>query len=182
MQYLSLAVAILALTACSPLAIKGRASSAVLAPIPATASFFVTVPDVPTLGDRHMADLLSTEMRSRGFVAATEQANAQLAVAFQFILGAGSTAVLSMPNYTTGGSRVYSETEYPRFLQIWLLDWPQSEANQKPVIIWQAELYSEGSGRDLSRLADSLVPQAFKLFGQDVTNRSFVMMLEPGFR
>lgn len=161
----------LAAAACSLL--SGRVSSVAITPVPVGASFFVANSEVPTVGERHMADLLGKEMRARGFVEAMEPSAADLGVNYQFNLGTGTSNLSSSPNYITGGSDVSSVTTYPRFLQVILLDKKASEAAQKPVIIWQAEIFSQGSGSNLSVLADFFVPEIFKAFGLNVTNEKF---------
>ena len=120
-------------------------------------------------------------MRARGFVDATEPSTADLSVNYQFNIGTGTANVSSSPNFVTGGSAVSSVTTYPRLLQVILLDKKASEIAQKPVIIWQAEIFSEGSDSNLSVLADSFVPEIFKSFGRNVTNERF-MKVNPGFR
>lgn len=160
----------IALAAAACASLDGRVSSVAIMPAPAGASFFVAHSEVPTLGERHMADLLGKEMRARGFVEAMEPSAADLGVNYQFNLGTGTSNVSSLPDYTNGGSYVSLETTYTRFLQVILLDKKASEAAQKPVIIWQAEIFSKGSGSNLSVLADSFVPEIFKAFGRNVTN------------
>ena len=138
--------------------------------------------DAPTLGERHAMELIAKEMAGRGFVEVQDKSATALAIVYQLSLGPGQMSINSSPNYSTGGTRVSSQTTYPRFLQIIVVDWKASEAQQKPVILWQSEVHSQGSTTDLSVLAGYLIPQAFKKFGQSVSNEMFFEPMTPGFR
>lgn len=157
--------------------LQGRVSSAVLGEVPGGASFVMLSEGTPTLSERHLADLMAAEMRTRGFVEAPDPSVAQLAVAYFFTLGPGTVSVGTRPNSATGGRDAYSYTSYPRFLQVWLLDWKASEAKQEPVVLWQGELYSAGAGGDLSALADYFVPEVFSRFGRGSTNETFTRVI-----
>ena len=178
--YIAIAVisSIIACTlACVPF-IRGRISSATYQPHPGNATFFVVQSDKNTLTERNIQTLIEKEMEKLGFKRAVDRATADVAVLYSYSIGAGvtETAVSSSPDFVWGGQKVSSSssTEYPRYFHITIIDLAQTHDPKEPVFIWQAELYSSGSSSNISLLAETFVPELFKWYGNNVTNKRFM--------
>jgi hypothetical protein len=83
-------------------------------------------PDITSLGEAQVANVLASEMKAAGFIPAADPMHADVIAIYSMAMGEGQTNVLSMPDYVTGGHRVLSETSYPRFIQVFIVDGPKS--------------------------------------------------------
>ncbi|MCX5804321.1 MAG: DUF4136 domain-containing protein [Proteobacteria bacterium] len=169
--------------ACAPFIISGCISSATYQPHPGNATFFVVQSDKNTLTERNIQTLIEKEMEKLGFKRAVDRATADVAVLYSSSIGAGvtETVVSSSPDFVWGGQKVSSSssTEYPRYFHIAIIDLAQTHDPKEPVFIWQAELYSSGSSSNISWLAETFVPELFKWYCNNVTNKRFMTTIGP---
>lgn len=163
--------------ACAPSFISGSISAAAYQPHPADATFYVIPSDRVTLTERNIQTLIANEMEKLGFKRVADRATANLAVIYSYTIGAGTTSVSSRPDFVWGGQAVGSSTEYPRYFHIAIIDMKRTLDPKEPFFIWQAELYSSGSSLNIAWLAESFVPDLFKWYGKNVTNKSFMTPL-----
>jgi len=166
--------AILSSTACAPGIISGRISTATYQSYPTNATFFVVSSDRLTLTEKNLQNFIAREMEKLGFKRSTESNNADLAVVYSYSIGAGSTSVSSSPDFVWGGQKVESSTKYPRYFSVGIIDRGKTINSKEPVFIWQGEIYSSGSSSNIAWLAESFVPELFKWYGKDVTNKIFI--------
>lgn len=160
--------------ACAPSLILGRVSAATYQPHPGNATFFVVQSNRITLTERNIQTLIGKEMEKLGFIRVNDRRTADLAVVYSYSIGAGTTSVSSSPDFVWGGQRVESSTKYPRYFHVAIIDLSRTLNPKEPVFIWEAELYSSGSSSNIAWLAESFVPELFKWYGKNVTNKRFI--------
>ncbi len=177
--YVAIAIisVVLGTLACAPSLILGRVSAATYQPLLGKATFFVVQSDRITLTERNIQTLIANEMVKLGFKRVYDGGTADLAVVYSYSIGAGTTSVSSSPDFVWGGQKVESSTEYPRYFHIAIIDQSQTLNAKEPVFIWEAELYSSGSSSNIAWLAESFVPELFKWYGKNVTNKRFMIPL-----
>jgi hypothetical protein len=173
--YIAIAIiSALILPACAPSLISGRISTATYQPYPTPAKFFILSSDRITLTEKNIQNLIAKEMEKIGFSSAPDLGNADLAVIYSYSIGAGTTSVSSSPDFVWGGKTIESSTEYPRYFFVGIIDRAQTINPKEPVFIWQGEIYSSGSSSNISFLAESFVPELFKWYGKNITNKRFI--------
>lgn len=156
--------------------ITGRINTASYVAPPQKLVFIVVMPDPLSLTDRNIGMLIERKMFEQGCNKATSEVEANVAVLFKYGIGAGTTEVHS---YTYEGKvTVSSDTTYPRFFQVAVVDLLKSKLPEKVEIIWQGELKSKGSLDDMSRLAPYFIDALFEHYGSTVTNEKFFKRLE----
>jgi len=161
--------------ACAPSIILGRISSATYQPHPSNATFFIVQSNKVTLTERNIQILIAKEMEKLGFERAVEHATGDVAVLYSYSIGPGTTSVSSSPDFVWGGQRVESSTKYPCYFHIVIIDIKRTLVQKEPVFIWQSELYSSGESWNISWLAETFVPEMFKWYGKNVTNKIFMV-------
>jgi len=168
-----LAIIVLAVSSCA----RGRVSSIAYSGPPQGASFTVLLPDSPTLTDKNIGTLISKEMTARGFVPAADADHADLRIQYSYNISAGKHVVSSSYNQATGMTDVHSATLYPRYFEVKIFGpSPKSRGARPDHVVWQAELYSQGSRHNISWLADAFIPALFEHFDRSATNESFIKM------
>jgi hypothetical protein len=160
--------------ACAPGIISGRISTATYYPYPANATFFVVPSDRLTLTEKNLQNLIAREMEKLGFMRSTESNKADLAVVYSYSIGAGSTSVSSSPDFVWGGQKVESSTKYPRYFSVGIIDRRKTINSKEPVFVWQGEIYSSGSSSNIAWLAESFIPELFKWYGKNVSDKVFI--------
>jgi hypothetical protein len=161
-------------SACVPTIILGRVSAATYQPHPGSATFFLVQSDRFTLTEQNIQALIVKEMEKLGFKRVPDRRTADLAVVYSYSIGTGTTSVSSRPDFVWGGQRVESSTEYPRYFDVAIIDLARTLDQKEPVFVWQAELYSSGSSSNIAWLAESFVPELFKWYGKNVSNKRFM--------
>ena len=165
--------ALIGISACGGL-LLGRVSTATYQSYPTNATFSVVTSDRITLTEKNIQNLIVKEMEKIGFRHTTNVADADLAVVYSYSVGAGTTSVSSSPDFVWGGQKVQSSTEYPRYFFVGIIDRAKTVNPKNPVFIWQGEIYSSGSSSNIAWLAESFVPELFKWYGKNVTNKRFI--------
>ena len=84
--------------------------------------------------------------------------------------------VHSDPDFVVGGHQTY--TTYPRHFMIAVVDLQKSKMPEKTEIIWQGELYSAGTSRNISVLAPYFIEVLFESYGTTVSNKIFSKQIE----
>ena len=155
----------------------GRIDAARYETIPAGASFYVVRPDSVSLQERRIADLITSQMVSRGLRPADKPEDADVAVIYEYSVGQGRTRVYSRtdPDFIFGGTEttVRSTTTYPRKFAVALADVQASKGKSDIVLLWQAEVRSQGLSQDIARLAPYFIEEIFKRYGRAAENESF---------
>lgn len=157
---------------CAPIAVIGHVNSASYEPLPGNASFTVIGSRIPSLTEKQVQDLITTEMVSLGFKRATDPEQADVAVVYDVSVGQGRA--FSSPDFVWGGQAV--STYFPRQVRVSLIDVKQSREKKQAVIGWQGEIYSEGSVRNVGWIAEQFIPELFKRFGQSTNNEPFFQL------
>jgi len=153
--------------------VAGRVNTFSNYEIPPKASFAIIGSEMPTPTERNIQKLISDEMVKRGYVPAINTNKADLAITYNYSIGEGQT-VISSKQDSYGRNKITSETEYPRYFIINLIDIKKSDQAKKIVIIWQGEVYSSGGSSNINRVAGAFVEAIFEQFGKSVTNERFV--------
>jgi hypothetical protein len=171
----ALIFATIGISACTSFVpLYGHINAATYQPHPEGSTFFIVLNDNFTLTDQNMKALIAKEMEKLGFKQVFDLSTTDLAVVYSYSIGAGTTSVSSSPDFVWGGQEVTSETEYPRYFQVAIIDHKKTLDPKKPIFLWQAELYSTGSSSNISLLAESFIPELFKWYGKNTTNKIFI--------
>ncbi|MGA2324422.1 MAG: hypothetical protein ABSG22_11305 [Sedimentisphaerales bacterium] len=152
--------------------IEGQLNSASYGTPKPGSTFIIEGSGSLTLTERHIQDLIKKELFNLGFKEAIASTTADFAVIYSYSIGAGKTVVSSSPDFVWGGQQISSSTSYPRYFQISIADIPASHNQNKPVFIWQAEIYSSGTSQNISWFADQFVPELFKRYGKTINNEN----------
>jgi hypothetical protein len=149
---------------CSSGCVSGTVSTAFYKDSPQPPMFYVIQPDSLSLTDRHISNLIEAKMNERGYTKATSIEAANIGVLFKYSIDPSGSVV---------GDGVNVETVYPRHFHIFVIDLHKSKPPEKLDLIWQGEVYSAGTSRNISRVAPIFVEQLFLNYGQTVTNKGF---------
>ena len=164
---------ILFLTGCVPGVINGNVSTALYSSAPLQPYFTIVSPNTLSLTDRNINTIISQKMIEQGYIKAKTSEDANVAVLYNYSIGAGATSVSSSTDFVWGGQTVESTTVYPRFFQIIIVDLKRSNIPDKIEIIWQGEIYSKGSSSNIYRLAHYFLDVLFENYGKTVTDKRF---------
>lgn len=175
--YITLIVVSVIITSCAGY-IRGKVSSALYSNVPEGGTFAVLEPKSVNLTEKNIQKNIIEQMELKNFNHTTELENADIIVNYSYSIGAGRTSVSSSPDYVMGGTKVSSSTSYPRYFQISLIDVKVTKLKNKPVIYWQGEVYSSGSGSNISFLSAYFIDEIFANFGETVDNKGFSKITE----
>lgn len=153
--------------------ISGRVSTENFSAAAKDAQFTIVQRDSLSLTDRNISKLIESKMVERGFVKASSSESANIAVLYKYSIGSGSTEISSSLNYATGMTSVQSNTSYPRLFELALIDIAKSKTLSNPEILWQGEIYSNGSTSNISLLAPYFIDVLFENYGITITNQKF---------
>lgn len=156
-----------------PAYLRGKVNTAVFSDPPGKRIFTMVLPDSPTLRDRRIGHLIIGHLEKQGYRASSSEEQANTAVLYKFSIGPGEVSVSSRFNKSTGKTSVSSFTSYPRFFQLTIVDLKETRATGKPVLIWQGEVYSEGSSTNTAKLSEHFLEILFENFGKTVDEKSF---------
>jgi len=149
--------------------IDGTVSTAYYSAPPLPPMFIVISPDSLSLTERNISALIEAKLTERGLRKATSFEAANIGVLYKYSIDPlGRT-------YNIPGSPIFNTT-YPRHFMIAMIDLRKSKMPEKVEYLWQAELYSEGSSRDISSLAPIFIEELFLSYGKSVTNKSFSLV------
>jgi hypothetical protein len=151
--------------------VMGRINTVTYAKPPDNPSFIVISPNPASLTDRNIAALIETKMQAQEFHKAASVSDANVAVLFNYRVGAQISEVSGYVQQDS--SYVGSDTSYPRYFQIIVVNLTTSKLPEKMEIIWQGEIKSKGNLDDISRLAPDFVDALFEYYGSTVTNQRF---------
>jgi len=118
-----------------------------------------------SLTERNILALIEGNMSERGYQKANSFESANVGVVYKYSIDpAGS--VHSYPGYAVGGHGTYAT-----HLQ-------KSKPPEKIEVVWQGELYSVGTSRNIALLAPYFIDVLFENFGTTVTNKSFLKIMD----
>jgi hypothetical protein len=142
---------------------------------PQPPTFIVISPDSLSLTERNISALIEAKMSKRGYQKANSNESANVGVLYKYSIDpTGSKS--SVPDYAVGGHATY--TTYPRHFMIAVIDLQKSKMPDKIEFLWQGELYSAGSSRNISLLAPHFIEALFENYGTTVTNKSFSKVVD----
>lgn len=166
--------AVIALAGCAtPGFLTGSVSTAFYEEPQGRRTFVIFQPDSLSLRDKHISDLITQKLLEQGYVKASSSKEANTAVLFKYSVGQGTVEVSSSPDFVWGGQKVESTNRYPRFFQLIFVDLQKSQLPEHVEIIWQGELYSEGSTYDIMQLAEHFINILFENYGKTVKDKRF---------
>ena len=153
-----------------PSLLKGRISTASYQAIPAGATFIVDTFTRRTLTEQGIREIISAELTTLGYLKASNREAADFVVSYSYSIGAGVTGISSNYNNSTGETSVSSTTTYPRYFELRITRNTPTNAE----MLWQGEVHSNGTTRNMSILAPEFVKELFKYFDQPVNNERFI--------
>jgi uncharacterized protein DUF4136 len=137
--------------------------------------FIVISPDSLSLTERSISALIEAKMSKRGYQKAESIESANVGVMYKYSIDP-TGSMSSVPDYSTGGQVTY--TTYPRHFMIGVIDLQKSKLPEKIEILWQGELYSAGTSRNISLLAPHFIDVLFENYGTTVSNKRFSKVLD----
>ncbi len=161
------------MSGCMPTLITGRVSSASYLDISPAATFHIVDSNSLSLSERRIQNLIRERFVARGFIPIVEGNTPDLTVLYSYSIGEGRTEVSSQPDFAWGGKKITTSTEYPRYMQLVIIDFKSYVAEHKLKIYWQAELQSKGSSDDIVYLSEYFLDEIFEQFGSSVDNKRF---------
>jgi hypothetical protein len=144
--------------------VSGTVSTAYYSAPPQPPMFIVISPDSLSLTERNISALIEAKLSERGLMKATSFEAANIGVLYKHSIDPTGSVV-------SDGYEV--STVYPRHFQITVIDLHRSKMPEKIEILWQGEVYSTGSSRNISSLAPIFIEQLFFNYGKTVTNKDF---------
>lgn len=160
-----MALAIMATVVLAGCIIKGTVSTAYYSAPPQPPTFTVLSSDSLSLTERNISALIETKMSERGFLKAASIEAANIGVLYKHSIS---------PTGSIVGDSDIAGTVFPRNFQIIMIDLQKSKLPEKLEILWQGELYSTGTGRNMSTLAPTFIDELFSNYGKTVTNSYFI--------
>lgn len=161
-------------TGCITPSIRGRVSTIPHRQLPLRATFSVRVSSsTPSVTEATIARSVAQCMESAGYTRSDAPELADLEVTYSFSIGAGEQVISSSPDFVVGGHSVHSATLYPRLFQIAIIALQTPHLPDKPDVVWQGEVFSEGSTVDLSVIGPYFIEQICSNLGREVTNQPF---------
>ena len=144
--------------------VSGTVNTAYYSDPPQPPMFIVIPSDPLSLTDRNISALIEAKMSKRGYQKANSIESANIGVMYKY-------SIDTTGSVSSDGYRV--ETTYPRHLQMAVIDLQKSKMPEKIEILWQGEVYSAGTSRDISWLAPIFIEQLFLNYGKTVMNERF---------
>lgn len=138
--------------------------------------FFLMLPDTLSLRDKQIGELVERKIMQRGYKKAASRNSANIAVLIKYSIGQGQTTISSSPDFVFGGKNVESDTSYPRFFQLVIVDIEKTRSRGSISPVWQGEVYSEGSSQNMLLLAEHFLDALFENYGTTVNGKPFVRL------
>ncbi len=155
--------------------LDGTVSAVSYSAPPQPPTFIVISPDSLSLTERNISALIEAKMSKRGYQKANSIESANVGVMYKYSIDP-SGSISSVPNYSTGGQATY--TTYPRHFMIGVIDLQKSKVPERIEFLWQGELYSAGTSRNISLLAPYFIDVLFENYGTTVSNKSFSKIVD----
>lgn len=146
--------------------LRGTVSAVSYSDPPQPPMFIVLSSDSLSLTERNISALIEAKMSERGYRKATSLEAANVGVLYKYSID--PTGSLSSDRYGN------ADTTFPRHFQIAVIDLQKSKLPEKIEFLWQGELYSAGTSRNISLLAPDFIEALFENYGKTVTNKSFL--------
>lgn len=146
--------------------VRGTVSAVSYSDLPQPAMFIVLSTDSLNLTERNISALIEAKMSAKGYRKATSPETANIGVLYKYSID--PTGSISSDGYGN------ADTTFPRHFQIAVIDLRKSRLPEKIEFLWQGELYSEGTSRNISRLAPDFIEALFENYGKTVTNKGFL--------
>ena len=153
--------------------VSGTISTAAYENLPAKYHFTIITKDNISLTNRNLSAYIEKKMIGLGHIKATPPETANIAVYYSYSIGSGRTHVSSDKDLT-----IESNTTYPRFFQIILVDMKKSKNMKTPKIIWQGEVRSRGSSDNISELGEIFINALFENYGKTIKSKKFSEVMD----
>jgi hypothetical protein len=164
----------LTFTGCTSL--SGTVSAISYGDPPQPPLFFVISKDSMSVTERNITALIEAKMNEKGYKKANSLEGANVGVVYKYSIDPQGS-VHSVPDYAAGGHSTY--TTYPRHFQISVIDLHKSKIPDSLEFVWQGEVYSAGTSRNISLIAPYFIDVLFENYGKTVSNKTFERQLEP---
>ena len=145
--------------------LRGTVNTVSYSDPPQPPMFIVLSSDSLSLTERNISALIEVKMSERGYRKATSLEAANIGVLYKYSIDP-TGSVSSDP----GGAY----TTFPRHFQIAVIDLQKSKMPEKIEVLWQGEVYSAGTSRNISLLAPDFIEALFENYGKTVTNKTFL--------
>jgi hypothetical protein len=131
--------------------------------------FIVISPDSLSLTERNISALIEAKMSKRGYRKANSIESANVGVLYKYSID---------PTGSVSGDSYGVDTTYPRHFMIGVIDLQKSKVPEKVEFLWQGELYSAGTSRNISLLAPYFIDVLFENYGTTISNKSFSKIVD----
>jgi hypothetical protein len=169
-----ISMAAISLASCAT-RLEGTVSAISYSGPPHPPMFIVVSPDSLSLTERHISALIEAKMSKRGYQKATSMESANVGVVYKYSIDPNGS-ISSVSNYPQEGQTTY--TTYPRHFMIGVIDIRKSKVPEKVEFLWQGELYSAGTSRNISLLAPHFIDVLFENYGTTVSNKRFSKVVD----
>jgi len=160
------------LSACAA-SLQGTVSAISYNGHPQSPLFFVISTDSFSVTERNISALIEAKLTEKGFQKANSLELANVGVIYKYSIDQ-SGSIHSVP----AGQGSTTFTTYPRHFQIALIDLQKSKIPEKIEFLWQGEVYSAGTSRNIALIAPSFIEVLFENYGKTVSNKNFSKQIE----
>lgn len=167
-------MAVVSLAGCAT-RLDGTVSTVSFSAPPQPPLFIVISSDSLSLTERNISALIEAKMSTRGYQKANSIESANVGVMYKYSIDP-TGSISSVPDYSTGGQTTY--TTYPRHFMLGVIDLQKSKLPEKIEFLWQGELYSAGTSRNISLLAPHFIDVLFENYGTTVSNKRFSKVVD----
>jgi|CXWL01.1.fsa_nt_gi hypothetical protein len=158
-------MAAISLASCAAL-VDGTVSAVSYSAPPQPPMFFVISPDSLSLTERNISALIEAKMSEKGYQKANSIESANVGVLYKYSVDPSGSVWGGQD-----GQAIY--TIFPRHFMIGVIDLQKSKVPEKIEFLWQGELYSAGTSRNISLLAPYFIDVLFESYGTTVSNKKF---------
>ncbi len=161
-------MAAISLASCA-MQVGGTVSAVSYSAPPQPPMFFVISPDSLSLTERNISALIEAKMSEKGYQKANSIESANVGVLYKYSVDPSGSVWSGQVG--AGGQATY--TTFPRHFMIGVIDLQKSKVPEKIEFLWQGELYSAGTSRNISLLASYFIDVLFESYGTTVSNKKF---------
>jgi hypothetical protein len=157
--------------------VTGRVSTISHNVLPTGSKFIIIESDAFSVTSKQIKNMIANKMVNLGYIEATSEQEADAVILYKYNVGSGSTevSISSRRDFIWGGQKVQSDSEtvYPRFFQIAIVDLKRSKLPDQLELIWHGEVYSKGSSANILSVAQEFIDALFENYNKSVTNKHF---------
>ena len=124
--------------------------------------------------ERNISALIEAKMSEKGYQKANSIESANVGVLYKYSVDPSGSVWSGQDG--AGGQATY--TTFPRHFMIGVIDLQKSKVPEKIEFLWQGELYSAGTSRNISLLAPHFIDVLFENYGTTVSNKRFSKVVD----